>query len=368
MTPLPPLRIGQHIARYPIIQGGMGIRISGATLAAAVANAGGIGIVSAVALGLNSPYFDAKRRRGKFFAANRLALIDELKQARALSPEGIMGINSMVAARDHETLVRTAAENGANLVISGAGLPLKLPLYTADYPDVALVPIISTVRAARLICRKWERQYGRLPDAFVVENPKKAGGHLGAKIEELNRPGLSATQVIPELVDYLRNELGEAIPAIAAGGIWDRADIDRALALGASGVQLGTRFITTEECDADRRYKEFHLNAKPDDVTIVPSPVGMPGRVLRNPFVEKVLAGSPELKTRCLANCLSVCKYRDTQQSYCIVQALDKAARGDVDNGLIFAGSNAGRADRMVTVAELMAELTAERTPEACSR
>jgi nitronate monooxygenase len=364
MPPLPSLQIGQHLARYPIVQGGMGIRISGAQLAAAVANAGGIGVISAVALGLNSAYFDitqsnARKRREQFFEANRLALIDEISTARALSPQGILGINAMVVAKDYETQVRTAAEQGINLIISGAGLPLQLPEYTADYPDVALVPIVSTTRAARIICRKWERQYGRLPDAFVVENPNSAGGHLGAKLGDLGDRVLEAAQVIPELVTYLQQEVGQAIPVIAAGGVWDRADIDKMLALGASGVQIGTRFITTDECDADIRYKEFHLHAKPEDVVVISSPVGLPGRALRNAFVDKAIAGSPDLEKRCLLNCLHACKCRDEKQYFCIVQALDKAARGDVENGLIFSGSNAGRAQRIGPVAELMAELVA---------
>ncbi|MDX2100117.1 MAG: nitronate monooxygenase family protein [Leptolyngbyaceae cyanobacterium bins.59] len=364
MPPLPFLQIGQHLARYPIIQGGMGIRISGAHLAAAVANAGGVGVISAIALGLNSPYFDITqpslgKRREQFFAANRLALIDEVQTARTLSPDGILGVNVMVAAQDYETLVRTAAEQGVNLIISGAGLPLQLPGYTADYPGVALVPIVSSTRAARVICRKWERQYGRLPDAFVVENPNLAGGHLGAKLEELGDRVFDADQVIPDLVAYLQQEIGQPIPIIAAGGVWDRADIDQMLALGASGVQIGTRFITTDECDADIRYKEFHLHAQPEDVVIIASPVGMPGRALRNAFVEKVIAGSPELEKRCLLNCLHACKCRDEQQAFCIVQALDKAARGDIDNGLVFSGHHVGRVDRIIPVADLMAALVA---------
>ncbi|QLE44420.1 nitronate monooxygenase [Nostoc sp. C052] len=357
MTTLPPLLIGKHIARYPIIQGGMGIRISGANLAGAVANAGGIGIVSAVGLGLNSPYFAIKQRKHQLFEANRLALIDELQKARQISPNGVIGINSMVVARDNETLVRTAVEHGVNLVISGAGLPLHLPEYTESYPDVALVPIVSSTRAAKVICRKWERNYGRLPDAFVVENPNTAGGHLGAKYQELGNVALNAEQVIPELVEYLRSEVGTDIPVIAAGGVWNRADIDRMLALGAKGVQMGTRFITTDECDADINYKEFHLHASPEDVVIVPSPVGMPGRALKNSFVKKAIANSPDLEKRCIANCLEVCQCRDHQETYCIIQALDKAARGDVENGLIFAGSNAGRAECMMSVAELIGEL-----------
>jgi len=357
---LPALRMGQHTTPYPIIQGGMGIRISGARLAAAVANAGGVGIISAIGLGFNSPYFDPRRGSGNLLEANRLALIDELRRARELSPKGVIGINSMVAVRDHETLVRTAAEQGANIIISGAGLPLNLPGYTQSYPEVALVPIVSTVRAAKLICRRWEHHYHRLPDAFVVETPNAAGGHLGAKFEELGSPALNLDQVIPELVDYLRHELGETIPVIAAGGIWDRQDIDRMLSLGASGVQVGTRFITTTECDADIRYKEFHLRTSAEDVVVISSPVGLPGRALRNPFIERLLHEPDTLEKRCIANCLKVCQCRDAREGFCIMQVLDQAARGDVENGLIFAGSHAGRATKLVDVSALMAELVAE--------
>lgn len=363
--PLPNLKIGDHVVQYPIIQGGMGIRISGANLAAAIANAGGIGIISAIGLGMNSPYFDPhqpnpKQRQEQFLKANRLALIDELVKARTLSPDGVIGVNIMVAARDYETLVRTSTEYGANLIISGAGLPLKLPASSSGAPKVALVPMVSSTRAAKIICQKWLRHHRRLPDAIVVEDPNSAGGHLGAKAQNLNDPKLNAVHVIPELVAYIRDQFEGVIPVIAAGGIWNRADIDQALALGASGVQMGTRFITTHECDADLRYKNFHLNATPEDVVLVSSPVGLPGRALRNPFVEKVLAeGTPNPKASCLSNCLQVCKFRDSQETYCILRALDRASKGDVETGLIFAGSNAGRAKNMLSVGELMAELIA---------
>jgi nitronate monooxygenase len=368
---LPSLSIGQHTVPVPIIQGGMGIRISGANLASAVANAGGIGVISAVGLGLDSPYFDRretriKRRQTQFFEANRLALIDELQKARQMSPEGVIGVNVMVAVRDYETLVRTAAASGANLIISGAGLPMHLPEYTTDYPDVALVPIVASVRAAKLICRRWWNRHQRLPDGLIVENPNTAGGHLGIKKTDLGNPAFSTEKIIPELVQYLREDLGQDIPVIAAGGVRDsfaapvghRADIDRMLNLGAKGVQIGTRFITTHECDADIRYKEFHLNATPDDVVIVPSPVGLPGRALRNTFADKAIANSPDLEKRCFANCLVHCRCRDTQETYCIMQALDNAVRGNIEQGLVFAGANVGQAKRLMAVTELIAELT----------
>lgn len=364
---LPSLRIGNHIARYPIVQGGMGIRVSGANLAAAVANAGGVGIISAVGMGYTSPYFNPQepnraRRREQFFEANRLALIDALQEARRLSPNGIIGINALVAARDFEDLVRTAASHGANLIIAGAGLPLQMPAYTTDCPDVALVPIVSSKRAAMLICRKWERQFGRLPDGFVVEDPHTAGGHLGAKVEEMDDQEHSIEQVVTNLVAYGRDELGVEIPIIAAGGVWDRQDVDRMLALGASGVQLGTRFITTYECDADPCFKAFHLQSSPEDLVLVSSPVGMPGRALRNTFVEKAIDNAFTPQGDCL-NCLHVCKFRDRQETFCILQALDRASQGDVENGLVFSGSNVGRAERLYRVAEIMDELVGAGTP-----
>jgi nitronate monooxygenase len=363
MNTLPSLPIGSYTAPYPIVQGGMGIRVSGAGLAAAVANAGGIGVISAVGLGMRSPYFDIeeknpKLRQARFFEANRLALIDELQKARALSPEGILGVNIMVAARDYETLVQTAVENGVNLIFSGAGLPLNLPGLTAHHPEVALVPIISSLRAAQVICKKWQRQYNRLPDAFVVENPQSAGGHLGAKAEELGDPAIGAEAVIPALVTYLAETFETPIPVIAAGGVYDRTTLLHALSLGASGVQIGTRFIPTDECDADLRYKEFHLHASPADVVLVPSPVGLPGRALRNAFVDRIEAGeAPGAKDQCFANCLQVCKFRDRRETYCILRALDRACRGDVENGLVFAGNHVGQSDRIQPVAEVMADL-----------
>jgi nitronate monooxygenase len=361
MNNLPPLALGTHLVPYPIIQGGMGIRISGARLAAAVANAGGIGIISAVGLGWNSPYFDPterspKRRTEQFFEANRLALIDELRQARTLSPQGVIGVNVMMAARDWETLVETAVNHGANLVIAGAGLPLTLPTYTQDHREVALVPVVSSVRAASIISRRWQKQYGRRPDAFVVESPKLAGGHLGAPAAAMDDPAYALEQVLPDLVAYIQQEFEAPVPVIAAGGIWDRADVDRMLALGASGVQVGTRFITTVECDADDHYKQAHLNAQPADVMLVPSPVGLPGRALRNPFVEKVMAEA-DMSEPCTANCLQSCRCRDSRETYCIMKALNRAAAGDVDNGLIFSGAQAGRAQAIMPVKDVMAAL-----------
>jgi nitronate monooxygenase len=352
---LSPLQVGQHTARYPIVQGAMAVRVSGANLAGAVANAGGIGVISSLGLGLNSSYFDAQPRRGNFFIANHLALIDELQKARTISPNGIIGVNILVATKDYPVLAQTAAANGANLIITAAGLPLNLPAYTANYPGVALVPMVCGLEAVQTLCQTWQQEYDRLPDALIVENSKAVGGHIGSTCED------SASQIealIPEIHAYLQKEFQVAIPLIATGGIWNRAEIDRMLMLGASAVQVGTRFITTEECDADRRYKEAHLNATPKDVVIVPSPVGKLARALRNGFAERAIAASPTLERRCVANCLKSCLCRDRRQTYCILQALANAAKGDIENGLIFSGANIGRAERILSVAEVMAELT----------
>jgi nitronate monooxygenase len=360
---LSPLQIGKHIVRFPIIQGGMAVRVSGANLAAAVANAGGVGTISSFGLGLNSSYFERQRRPRNFFAANRLALIDELKEARTISPKGIIGVNIFVATKDYAEIAQTAAAHGADAIVTAAGLPLNLPEYTADYPDVALVPIVPSVEAAQAICEAWQ-QYDRLPDAFIVENCKLVGGHFGSQCEPGNRQEFSIAATISHLREYLTRQVGVRIPLIVAGGVWARKDIARMLAIGADGVQIGSRFIATTECDADPRYKEFHLNASPEDVIVVPSPVGKPGRALHNSFAEQAIAASPNLEQRCIANCLTACLCRDARTTYCILQALATAARGDVENGLVFSGANVGRAERMMSVAQLMVELTA---PEKAS-
>lgn len=360
---LPSLQIGHHTVKHPILQGAMAVRVSGANLASAIANVGGAGMISSLGLGLDSPHFREQPKRSHFFNANRLALIDELHKARLLSPHGILGVNILVATRDYPILAQTAAAHGANLITTGAGLPLNLPAYTAEYPEVALVPMVCGLEAVQTICQTWQRQYDRLPDAFIVENPLAVGGHVGSTCNDFSN---QIEYLIPQIQDYLWRQLQVDIPLIAAGGIWDRATIDRMFAIGASGVQVGSRFITTQECDADPRYKEFHLKASPADVMMVPSPVGKPARVLRNAFAEKVYFSSnppvdaitPLLEQRCIANCLASCLCRDRRTTYCILQALNQAARGDVENGLVFSGAAVGRAEQISSVSQVMADLT----------
>jgi NAD(P)H-dependent flavin oxidoreductase YrpB (nitropropane dioxygenase family) len=264
-----------------------------------------------------------------------------------------------VATRDYPVLAQTAAANGANLIITAAGLPLSLPEYTAAYPNVALVPMVCGLEAVQTLCQTWQQRYGRLPDGFVVENSQAVGGHVGTTCDSFDS---RIESLLPQIRHYLQHHWGTDVPLIAAGGIWDRLDVERMWAIAADGVQVGTRFITTEECDADRRFKECHLHASPADVVIVPSPVGKPARALRNAFAGKAIAAAPELERRCLANCLESCLCRDTRKTYCILQALATAARGDVENGLLFSGANIGRATQITSVAEVMAELMGLQT------
>lgn len=356
--PLPPLRIGQHIANFPIVQGAMAVRVSGSRLAAAVANAGGMGTIASLGLGLVSPYFDPQDKQRNFFEANRLALIDELRKARLLSPEGVIGVNVLVATKDYATIAQTAAAHGANFIVAGAGLPLDLPAHTADHPDVALVPMVSSLEMVQTLCRTWQQRYDRLPDAFIVENCRVIGGHFGTQCEQVDRPTFSIANVLSEIREYLTQIVGAAIPLIAAGGVWNRADIDCLLAMGANGVQIGTRFIPTIECDGDPRYKAFYLNMQPEDVVVVPSPVGKPARALRNAFSDRVTTRPTELERRCVANCLNACLCRDQRTTYCIIQALARAACGDVEEGLVFSGAHLGQVSQIKSVAEVMSELT----------
>jgi len=349
---LHPLQISRYIARYPIIQGAMAVRVSGARLAAAVANAGGIGLIASFGIGLNSGH----HRNRQFFVANQVALIDELRQAREISPDGILGVNAIVATKDYAKMARTAAAYGANLIVTAAGLPLNLPEYLKDYPDVALVPIVANIEAAQTLCETWYQRYQRLPDALIVENYKSIGGHFASQYEDGNIDSIDTT--ISKVRNYLTQRFAVHIPLIVTGGIWDREDIDGALSMGADGVQIGTRFITTEECGADLRYKEFHLQAHSHNLVTVPSPVSKPARAMENQFTADILAGSPTLEKRCVANCLESCLCRDKGQTYCLIQALDRAAQGDIERGLIFSGGAVKSIDRILSVSELMSSLT----------
>lgn len=347
-----PLKIGKHTARYPLIQGGMGVRISAGRLAGHVAKCGGVGLVAAAGIGLNSEFYDG----GNYFQADAAAFKEELAKAYAIAPDGIIGVNVMVALSDFEQLVRAAVEGGAKVIVCGAGLPMSLPELTADRPDVALVPIVSSLRAAQLIAKKWHKGYGRLPDAVVVEDPDTAGGHLGEKIENIGTGEYDQYGTIRDIKAFFRDEYGSAVPVIAAGGIWDRADLERALAEGADGVQMASRFVCTEECDASDAFKQRYLECTQEDIGLIMSPAGLPGRaILSNQ--ENIRQYDLDYDVACSLGCLKKCTYKETGERFCIVTALDRAQRGDVETGLVFCGTNAWRAERITTVQAIFDEL-----------
>ncbi len=349
----PSLSIGDLSVPRAIIQGGMGVGISLSGLASAVAAAGGIGVISAAGIGMNEPDFSSN-----YTAANNRALQKEIRAARALA-KGALGVNIMVAMANFADLVKTAIKENVDAIFSGAGLPLDLPSYLAEGSKTKLVPIVSSARAAVIVCKKWLSRFGRTPDAFVVEGPM-AGGHLGFKAEQIDDPAFALEKLVAEVVAGVRPYTapdGRPVPVIAAGGVYTGADIHRFMELGAAGVQMGTRFVATHECDADAEFKQSYINARKEDVVIIKSPVGMPGRAIRNEFLESSTRGDKQ-PSRCPYGCIHHC---DREKApYCITLALANAKKGRLKHGFAFAGKNAYRVDRLLSVAELMEELEAQ--------
>jgi len=353
---LPTLTIGDITVEIPIIQGGMGVRVSGANLAAAVANTGCIGVISSVGIGAfeDCPKTDA-------YKVCEDTLRAEIRRARTMT-DGIIGVNILVASSDYPGLVRASIEEGIDLIISGAGLPLDLPKYL-DGAKTKLVPIVSSGRALKVLCRKWQKSYGHLPDAVVVEGPM-AGGHLGYRYDDL------VDQTVPMLEDMLAEVIEVAhsfdtsIPVIAAGGIFDGGDIVRFISLGAAGVQMGTRFVCTDECDVHINFKKAYLNAKKTDLHIIKSPVGLPGRVIKNKFVERIEQGHT-MPFKCDYRCLRTCN--PGASPYCIANVLSNAANGKMDDSFCFAGSNAYRCNEIVPVNVLIQQLMDEIRQAQCS-
>lgn len=347
-----PLVIGRHTVRYPLIQGGMGVRISAGRLAGHIAKNGGVGLVAAAGIALNSGFYNGKN----FFQAEAEAFKEELRKAYEIAPDGVIGVNVMVALSDFEPLVKAAIEGGAKVIVCGAGLPLGLPELTADHPDVALVPIVSSLRAAQLIVRKWQKTYKRLPDAVVVEDPDTAGGHLGEKMEKIGIGEYDQYATVREIKKFFQDEYGVAVPVIAAGGIWDRSDLEHAMTEGADGVQMASRFVCTEECDASDEFKQCYLDCKQEDIGLIMSPAGLPGRaILSNK--ENIRQYDLDHRTPCRMGCLKKCSYKESGERFCIVTALDRAQRGDVDTGLVFCGTNAWKSDKITTVRAIFDEL-----------
>jgi nitronate monooxygenase len=347
---MPELRIGDLKAQLPIIQGGMGVGISLSGLASAVATEGGIGVIAAAGMGMLEPDFDTH-----FMEANIRALRREIKKARALT-KGIIGVNIMVASSDFDNLLLAAVDEGADLILLGAGLPLKVPQILT--PERMLegktkaVPIVSSDRAAAIILKSWEK-YKCIPDAFVVEGPL-AGGHLGFKKEQIADLDYRLEKILPEVIDAVKpyeQRFGRQIPVIAAGGIYTGEDIYKFLNLGAAGVQMASRFVATRECDADTAFKMAYVNAKKSDMVIINSPVGLPGRAIRNQFLEDVSVGAKK-PFKCPWKCLRTCDY--VNAPYCICIALTNAKRGKLEDGFVFGGANAYRAERISSVKEII--------------
>jgi NAD(P)H-dependent flavin oxidoreductase YrpB (nitropropane dioxygenase family) len=347
------LKIGNLKIKIPIIQGGMGVGISLSGLASAVANEGGVGVISSAGIGLINKNYDKDYLRG-----NINALKKEIQQARKLT-NGVLGVNIMVAMTNFADIVKTSIAEGIDIVFSGAGLPLNMPQYLFEGAKTKLVPIVSSARAANIICAKWSGIYNYLPDAIVVEGPK-AGGHLGFKRNQIFNSDYSLEKLVAEVKSSLKSfeeKYKKSIPVIAAGGIYNGSDIQKFLKLGASGVQLGTRFVTTNECDASDKFKQAYINAKEEDIKIIKSPIGLPGRALGSKFIEKVEAGQKR-PYKCPFHCISTCDIENSP--YCIVAALINALKGNFNNGFAFAGTNAFRATKIISVKETIKNILQE--------
>lgn len=343
------LIIGDLKAEVPVIQGGMGVGISLSGLAGAVAAQGAIGIISTAQIGYREPDFDEHP-----IEANMRAIRQEIEKAKEISGGGIVGVNIMVATKEYERYVQAAVEAGADLIISGAGLPMKLPALAGE-SKTKLAPIVSSLKSAEVIFKYWMKKYNRLPDLVVIEGPR-AGGHLGFHMEELENIDDAAydeeiKRIIARVNEYGAQQ-GKEIPVVVAGGVYERKDMEHYMEMGAAGVQMATRFVTTYECDASPAYKQSYIDAKKEDIIIVKSPVGMPGRAIRNPFMERAKEGRIP-HGRC-HTCISTCKPAETP--YCITEALVNAAVGNVDQALLFCGSNAYRAEKLEHVKDIIDE------------
>lgn len=347
------IKIGNLSIPVPIIQGGMGVGISLSGLAAAVANEGGVGVISSAGLGLLYRNFSEN-----YLEASIHGLKEEIRKAREKTL-GIIGINVMVAMTNFVDMIKTSIAEKVDIIIAGAGLPLDLPSYLKKESLTKLIPIVSSARAAKIICEKWKSNYNYLPDAVIVEGPR-AGGHLGFKEEQIGDKDYVLEKLVPEIVSELKIfeiKYNKSIPLFAAGGIYTGEDINNIMKLGASGVQMGTIFVTSSECDAPQAFKQAYIDAEEKDIEIIKSPVGMPGRAILSSFIRKVKEGKKQPK-KCPFKCIKTC---DIDKSpYCIITALINALKGNFENGFAFAGSNAFRATRISSVKEIFQSLIKE--------
>lgn len=354
------VKIGKHTIDYPIIQGGMGVGISWDKLAGSVSREGGLGVISSVGTG----YYNNKAYAEKLVSQRPLetnsfyskeGLFHIVENARKICKDKPLAANVLYAINDYGRVVRDACEAGIDIIITGAGLPTNMPEFTEGYPDVALVPIVSSAKALMIICKRWQKRYNRLPDAVILEGPK-SGGHQGFTYEQCTMPEYQLENLIEPVVQEAK-KWGD-IPVFAAGGIWDKSDIEKMIALGASGVQMGTRFIGTHECDAHENFKKVLIDAKEEDIVLMGSPVGYPARGIRTNLVNLVeKREGPAIK--CISNCVAPCHrgVEAKEVGFCIADRLSDAYNGDTELGLFFSGSNGYRLNSLVSVKELMFKL-----------
>ena len=357
---LKPLKIGKYEIKYPIFQGGMGLGISWDKLAGNVSLEGGLGIISSVGTGYyeNRKFIDKELNAKPFGSENFYStrgLRAVIENARKICGDLPLGVNIMYAANDYARVVKDACEAGINIIVSGAGLPTNLPEFTQNFKEIALVPIVSSAKALKIICKRWLQRYERLPDAVVLEGPL-SGGHQGFTYEQCLDPEFSLFNLIPQVKAEIKG-WGD-FPLIAAGGIWDKNDIEKAISLGADGVQMGTRFIGTHECDADIGFKEVLLAAEEKDIELIKSPVGYPARGIRTNLINLVDKRMGP-KIQCISNCVSPCQRgkEAKQVGYCIADRLFDAYSGKKESGLFFTGANGYKLKELISVKELMHKL-----------
>lgn len=348
------IKLGNKTSKYPIIQGGMGVGVSLHRLAGNVSKEGGIGIISTADIGYKEEDFNKNP-----LTANLRAIGKEIKKAREIcGKDKILGVNVMVALKNYAEIVKECVKNKIDLIVSGAGIPKDLPEYVKN-TKTKIAPIVSSLRCCKLIVKHWIKKYNYIPDMIIIEGPE-AGGHLGFSKEELkeeNKPKLE--EITKEVVEYIHEvnkEYNREIPVIAAGGIWNHDDIIKYLNLGANGVQMATRFVATYECDAEEKFKEAYVRATKDDIKIINSPVGMPGRAIYNTFIKQT--ENEKCKIDKCYNCIKTCNVANTP--YCITKALVNAVKGDIQNALVFCGSNVDKVSKIVSVHDLMQELVGE--------
>jgi len=347
------IKIKGKTLKYPIIQGGMGVGVSLSNLATAVIKEGGVGTISAAQTGFTEEEFYKSTRTS--YIANEKAMRYHVKKVRENTPsDGFLAVNILSAGRDYNHMAEVCVDCGVDAIISGAGLPIDLPMFTKG-TNTAAIPIISSARVLNILCKKWQKKFDVLPDAVIVEGPE-AGGHLGVKYEELDQ-GIEESDLETRLAEVLkfRTDNGHTYPIFVAGGVYTHEDVERYISLGADGVQLGTRFIATDECDADINFKMKFVNAEKEDIRYVRSPVGYPARAIRNAFTERLDIGHIPVE-KCYG-CVLPCGGRVDETPYCITDFLIKSVQGDVENGLVFTGANGYRIDKIVPVKELMDEL-----------